>query len=392
MKRKILKLFLSFPLFLSAATAAGKSAIMPWEYFGMDGYTKNVFENYLIKIKFQKTFLENSISLDEYCRRNNIYITTTQSHKAKKIFIQDRNSALDTYIQPVSCKLTKTKYLFATIFTDVKSQKINHINSQLFDIRDSNKIDVVDDVIEKLRSAPKDSPNSKVKISLSLKRGSRYEAKGSYNCLNVMIAKNLIPKYHTKNPIGYFNYKFLENFVPVKEANIRSNRNLSIEWHITDNTYELKTSLSETTLAAPVISPLQTSGKLEDILSVGINEKIMQRLALMEKTLSSEEPPMVIKVYGAWAYLDKGRAWGLEMNDRLWFETEGRLVKGHVVKYFGPGLRLTSPRGRKVTEGAIVYIRTGQHSVHIGDTFNFDPTVFPTPWPPVKTPIINNIQ
>ena len=135
MKRKILKLFLSFPLFLSTATAAGKSAIMPWEYFGMDGYTKNVFENYLIKIKFQKTFLENSISLDEYCRRNNISITTTQSHKAKKIFIQDRNSELDTYIQPVSCKLTKTKYLFATIFTDVKSQKINHINSQLFDIQ-----------------------------------------------------------------------------------------------------------------------------------------------------------------------------------------------------------------------------------------------------------------
>ena len=45
---------------------------------------------------------------------------------------------------------------------------------------------------------------------------------------------------------------------------------------------------------------------------------------------------MVIKVYGAWAYLDKGRAWGLEMNDRLWFEKDGRMVKGHVVAYFGP--------------------------------------------------------
>ena len=54
----------------------------------------------------------------------------------------------------MSCKLTKTKCLFATIFTDVKSQKINHINSQLFDIRDSNKIDVVDDVIEKLKECP----------------------------------------------------------------------------------------------------------------------------------------------------------------------------------------------------------------------------------------------
>ena len=72
------------------------------------------------------------------------------------------------------------------------------------------------------------------------------------------------------------------------------------------------------------------------------------------------------------------------MGDRLWFDINGRRVKGHVVQYFGTGLRLESPRGRKVTEGAILFIRTGQHSVHIGDTFEFDPTVFPTPWPPSK--------
>ena len=47
----------------------------------MDGYTKNVFENYLIKIKFQKNFLENSISLDEYCRE---IISPSQPHKVTK--------------------------------------------------------------------------------------------------------------------------------------------------------------------------------------------------------------------------------------------------------------------------------------------------------------------
>ena len=388
MKRKIRKIFLLFTLAMQTQISLARSALMPWEYFGMDSYTKNVFENYLLSVDFQKKFLPNSISLNEYVNKNSIFITTTQSYKAKKIFVQDDSSKLDTYIQPISCKLTKTKYLFATIYSSAQSQRIRHINVELFDLKDKNRIKNIELVVNKLKRKPIGLPNSNVKISLSLKRGSQYESKGSYNCLNILVAKNLIKKYHTKNPLGYFNYKFLKNFIPIEQSNLRSNRNLSIEWHISDTEYKAKASLSETTLAAPVINPLPFTGELSEILDVTINQKIIDRLDIMEKTLSPSEPPMVIKVYGAWAYLDKGRAWGLEMGDRLWFDVNGRRVKGHVVQYFGPGLRLRSPRDRKVTEGAILFIRTGQHSVHIGDTFEFDPTVFPTPWPPVQTPIL----
>ena len=87
-----------------------------------------------------------------------------------------------------------------------------------------------------------------------------------------------------------------------------------------DTKYENKISLSETTLASPVINPTLAKGNLKDELSIKIPAKGENRLAIMEQVLSEEEPPMVIKVYGAWAYLDKGRAWGLEMNDQLWFE------------------------------------------------------------------------
>ena len=130
-------------------------------------------------------------------------------------------------------------------------------------------------------------PNSNVKLSLSLKERSQYESKGSYNCLNILVAKNLINKYHTKNPIGYFNYKFLKNFIPIEQSNMRANRNLSIEWHISDTKYRAKASLSETTLAAPVINPLPFNGETISNSWMPLNKKIIDRLDIMEKTFIS---------------------------------------------------------------------------------------------------------
>ena len=101
---------------------------------------------------------------------------------------------------------------------------------------------------------------------------------------------------------------------------------------------------------------------------------------------------MVVATYGAWAYLDRGRAWGLEMNDRLWMERDGQAIKGHVVKFFGPELKLRSPRGFWITEGAIVFIRTGQKEVKVGDVLRYDPTEFPTPWPPEPTPLPESLE
>ncbi|NBQ53224.1 MAG: hypothetical protein EBU49_06560 [Proteobacteria bacterium] len=101
--------------------------------------------------------------------------------------------------------------------------------------------------------------------------------------------------------------------------------------------------------------------------------------------LSLDEAPQVAKINRAWVYLDKGRAYGLELDDRLVIGggpvNYSATIKGHVVGFFGPDKKITSPRGFPVNEGAIVYIRKGQGDTKVGQTFVYDETVFPTNYP-----------
>lgn len=102
------------------------------------------------------------------------------------------------------------------------------------------------------------------------------------------------------------------------------------------------------------------------------------------ETLKLADAPQVAKIDRAWVYLDRGRAWGLKMNDRMITQgPNGEPIKGHVVRFFGPELKIVSPRGYPVREGAILYIRKNQRQAKLGQPFQFDPKPFPTPWPPV---------
>ena len=98
-------------------------------------------------------------------------------------------------------------------------------------------------------------------------------------------------------------------------------------------------------------------------------------------TLRRADGPQVAKVKGAWVYLDRGRAFGLRMADRLIAEVDGKVVKGHVVRYFGPEEGLKSPRGFAIEEGAILYVRKGQRWPRLGTEFRFDSRRFPAPYP-----------
>jgi hypothetical protein len=57
-------------------------------------------------------------------------------------------------------------------------------------------------------------------------------------------------------------------------------------------------------------------------------------------------------------------------------------IKGHVVGFYGPELKLTSKSGHSIAEGAIIYIRKGQRSIKLGDSFEYEQVNYPTPWPP----------
>jgi len=117
-------------------------------------------------------------------------------------------------------------------------------------------------------------------------------------------------------------------------------------------------------------------------LKLGVLPLLEPLLAAEDASLRRAEQPQISRIYGAWAYVDRGRAWGLRMNDRLELADASGTVKGHVVGFYGSAMNIKSPRGFPVSEGAIVFIRKGQKEIKIGQELMFDQTKYPTPWPP----------
>jgi len=95
--------------------------------------------------------------------------------------------------------------------------------------------------------------------------------------------------------------------------------------------------------------------------------------------LTRNDLPQIARIDRGWAYLDRGRAWGLQMDDRVRARAaDGSEVTGHVVGFYGPEARLKSPRGFPINEGAIVFVRKGQGLIDAGLQFDFDPQTYPT--------------
>lgn len=189
-------------------------------------------------------------------------------------------------------------------------------------------------------------------------------------------------------------YRALKSLLNMKSIPIKHNRVLSNHWRQAPGvlaadgdgrvTFETNFSLVEgiygRKIGKDILFPVTIKAGVEGTLNLTLPDQLKSVLAEDEKSLQVAEFPVVAKVQRAWAYLDRGRAWGLSMNDRL--SANNGDVKGHVVGFFGADANLKSPRGFPVSEGAIVYIRKGQHLVKPGLLFEFDKTTFPTAFPP----------
>jgi hypothetical protein len=179
----------------------------------------------------------------------------------------------------------------------------------------------------------------------------------------------------------------------------RPNRTLLMTW-----TYETTKALTQRELPVELTLKIQPSESVfakaipwmikeqvtisdatQEKISIEMTGGLKDRLTTELTALKRDEQPQASKIYGAWVYLDKGRAWGLRMNDRLNISTGDNSIKGHIVGYFGPELGLKSPRGWPIHEGAIMFVRKGQSLTKIGQEFSYDKMTVPTPWPPQAT-------
>lgn len=221
------------------------------------------------------------------------------------------------------------------------------------------------------------------------------------NALSLIFAANSLDSYTIINPLSHETLASIHQAWSAQGLLARSNRNLSIGWIYPENTslqtlpVTLKLAMKPTdgVFGQPLTWQLNDSVTLNingnNQLSITSNSEsyknLNDHLAVERKSLERSENPAASSIRGAWVYLDKGRAWGLKMNDRLVIANGSSSIKGHIVGYYGAEMHLKSPRGFPIAEGAIMFVRKGQRDVKVGQEFAYDQMVVPVAWPPVSS-------
>lgn len=240
------------------------------------------------------------------------------------------------------------------------------------------------------------SPDLALGLHATTISGSSHELER--NALNLLLAVQHLNSYTIVNPLSQEQIAMIHRAWSAQGLLSRSNRNLSIAWYYPENivrqslplTLGLVIKPTDGVFAQPLTWQIRETASLDITNDNQLNitptqsaiTTLKDRLSDEKKSLARSDNPLASSIRGAWVYLDKGRAWGLKMNDRLVIATGTATIKGHVVGYFGPEMHLKSPRGFPIQEGAIMFVRKGQRGVKIGNEFSYDKMNVPTPWPP----------
>lgn len=225
-------------------------------------------------------------------------------------------------------------------------------------------------------------------LKISLHNESSGENIGDTTCLNLILSQNILDLAPINSEMNneYFGYLRNSGITP-KTAPARSTRKFLIHYQKLNpkigETIETKIRVIESVFGQSHPNPLQLNLALElsnQEIKFSDNPQLRSFITSESQLLALDSMPEVIKKDRAWLYVDKGRAWGLKIGDRL--ETRDGMVKGHVVAYYGPEMSLKAKNGAPITEGAIVYVRKGQKISTPGQTLSWDETTFPTPFPP----------
>jgi len=270
--------------------------------------------------------------------------------------------------------------------------------------RESNLDDAVTALANRITIPGDGKPldNSALHVGMALAKEHTRRDEGSAMCALTLMAQTLIDQQFTVvRPWGNETLGKIRNTLGLPANLRRPTRTLVFRWSLPRTPKSRQTRLNpmpltadiqvaESVLGQPLPNIPETGwpgqvGANGQITLTSSNNAMMDFLRQERAALSLAEAPQVAKINRAWVYLDKGRAYGLEMDDRLVINdgppNYGARVKGHVVGFFGPEKKIVSPRGFPVNEGAIVFIRKGQGETKIGQTFVYDETVFPTTYP-----------
>lgn len=383
------------------------AALMPWQLIGLDAEFTLRHRDQLQKLHaaLQDAWIQNPKPLGQMAKEAKVALSLNEQRLAHSIMAgQSRSSLAEPHhLQPIICPVGDSLLFAIELISTGRAQLLaaQQILVPRADWEQWKKTAPAplmpspswQEAVQKLLKEPvipaKEARENPFKLRLGLLRGSHDGRKGSHLCLNMLTAHALAPTFTLLPLVGEREAFHLRRVWDIQEPMIRATRELVLDWGMQPKgpSFEADARWSEAVLGSSITSHVRVRTTIDiSQEKLQLPTELIQLLQKEAASIKADDWPQVAKIYGAWAYLDRGRAWGLEMNDRLYLDDGQRLIKGHVVGFYGSGLGLTSPRGFPIHEGAILFIRTGQKKVKLGDGFRFDPTRFPTPWPPVRQP------
>jgi hypothetical protein len=258
-------------------------------------------------------------------------------------------------------------------------------------------VDTLRDVTQKVNLASLGTPKEDLSLVIRNQAVSSRLNEIDRTALALMLSAQVSQEFTVINPLSTELMTTIHGFYGLKNTMRKANREVIARIIYDQNPIHVKLPVKLTlnirgadavfgqTLPWSWTEPMTIAAKSDGTMDIAISDRLKKELTTELQGLNRSELPQIAKIKGAWAYVDKGRAWGLQMNDRLVGSEIPGAIKGHVVSYYGPELNLKSPRGWPIHEGAIIYIRKGQKNLKIGQTFTYDSMKVPTQWPPVSS-------
>lgn len=305
----------------------------------------------------------------------------------------------DIVFEPVWLDYEGSDYLFLNVL-DFKNTLIYQTNRKLSFSKDQKDGSIYSSIGEDTQRILEEYKRSS-KINLY-----QYRVKtsvGSYNknkylLFDLIMEQVLLDRMQVRVVHGLSRdyLELISQYVNKDSIQNRASRNLLFSWYqdkkqdpsnsssnstVSNNSiYNLKFNLrvSESVFSNHVQTltdePISFTIDQQKLKLTGSIESLAQIMDLQKKELLGTDP-QVVKVDRAWVYLDKGRASGLKIYDRLII---GDKSYGHVIGYYGSDMGLVSEQGGyPISEGAIVYVRKGQHDVRVGQSVKYDPAQYP---------------
>ena len=394
----------------SSPTLPG-AILMPWVVWGLNEEQTAQISPHLTTAQrnLARIYLNATSSLSDFVRtKSPLELTINTQRISDQVVVGSLKNDADSgsvTIQPLLCPISD-RYVVAIELIDtirdtiigsshetITRQRLQELGRDRALFEQTFRDLVVAQLGSALKQRKSLDDKTAMHLSLSLGRESGRMDGGSYLCLNMLLAHELAKKYPVNHEIGNNESYQVRRLLSTPGRPQRASRRLVVVWSMEDYLrFPVKINqtirISESVLTGRIDAPMTYDFDLEanPQLVMPVSPQLSTFLENEALALDKSALPKIAKIYRGWAYLDMGRAFGLKMSDRLYMRKNGETIKGHVVGFYGPGLGIKSPRGFPVHEGAIVFIRKGRTSARIGDEWLYDPTTFPTAWPPVPTP------